>query len=121
PTDTGAAIACLAVSKDGATLAAGGGDGKVRLYKAADGAAITTAIAHGAAITSIAFSPDNKLLLTSGADKTTRLWEIATGTELQRFTGAAGPTGVAFSIDGKSAIIGEDNGHLRVLPIAVVA
>src|SRR5262249_17235202 len=61
----------LAFSPDGATLATGSYDGKVRLWDVAGRRPRGQPLAHGVgAVSACAFSPDGKLLATGGWDQT---------------------------------------------------
>ena len=73
----------VAFSPDGKLLAAGYGDGYVRLWNPATGQAIGSPLLADSGpqpgVSGVAFSPDGKLLATAGGDGYVRLWNPATG------------------------------------------
>ncbi|NIP95441.1 MAG: hypothetical protein GWO24_19165, partial [Akkermansiaceae bacterium] len=106
---TGESIWCMAVSRDGRTLAAGGGS--VFLWDVSD---ITNPRAlvpltadrggHEGEISCIAFSSDGRRLASGSQDRTVRLWDIADRTGPARLATLASHddlvAGVAFGADG---------------------
>ena len=111
----------VAFSPDGKLLAAGYGDGYVRLWNPVTGqpvgAPLPVDTGSGGSVFVVAFSPDGKLLATGDADGTVRLWNPAT----QQAVGAplrADPggdvIGMAFSPDGKLLATADSDGYLRL-------
>ena len=97
-------------SPSGTLLAAGGGDGTVRLWNPATGQPVgaplraTSSTVYGAP--AVAFSPNGTLLATGELDGTVRVWNPAAdrpvGAPLQTGSGPdGGVIGVAFSRSGK--------------------
>lgn len=76
---------CVAISDDGATVAVGGNDKRVHLYKLAPGGALTagpvTAEA-GAAVSVVAVSPDGSKVAMGDATREVRLYAAADGAPL---------------------------------------
>ena len=72
----------VAFSPDGALLAVGTLDGKIRLWNAhklSDGQksrALRALDEHDAGVTGVAFSPDGTLLASASHDSTVRLWGV---------------------------------------------
>jgi WD40 repeat protein len=92
----------VAYASDGALLAAGGWDGRVRLVEVASGALLRTIDAHRHQVHGVAFSPDGRLLA-SGAMAEVRVWSVEDGSQVRRVVppGDAGwIDDVAFSPDG---------------------
>ncbi len=116
-------------SPDGKVLAAGYGDGYLRLWNPATGQAIGSPLladtSPQAGVSGVAFSPDGKLLATAGGDGYVRLWNPATGqpagAPLPAHIGTL-PTGdvlawsdvVAFSPDGKLLATAGGDGYVRL-------
>ncbi len=106
----------LAFSPDSRSIAAGFGDGSVRIFSI-EGGPGRVLVGHTEAVQGLAFSPDGEYLLSGSADKTARLWDVASGQEVGRFTTLAGINSVAFTGDGVQAIIGSDDDVARMWDI----
>jgi cytochrome c len=72
-------IIALAVSSDGALLAAAGIRGSVTVIERKTRTIQTTLIGPGLPVWSVAFFPDNRTLLTGGADRMLRRWSAISG------------------------------------------
>lgn len=107
-------ILCLAVSKDGKQLAAGGCDRMVHVFDLSKGygnVKETQAFEnHADWVFDVAFSPDGKFLLSASRDKTAKVWDLENKVSLLTFPGhQAAVYGVSISEDGKTAYsVGED-------------
>jgi len=87
----------------------------VRLWDAATGKPLGTAMHHQNQVTAVAISPDSKTVLTGSHDKTARLWDAATGKPL----GAVlqhqyAVVSVAYSPDGKTVLTGSHDKTARL-------
>jgi WD40 repeat protein len=92
------AIADLAFSPDGRTLAIAGFDAVIRLFDWTSGKLLMTCEGHKGAVTSVAFAPDGHTFASTSFDKTVRLWETSTGKTVETLKGHEGPvTQVAFA------------------------
>ncbi|MFF3619433.1 WD40 repeat domain-containing protein [Streptomyces sp. NPDC002467] len=116
-------VAALAVSPDNTLLAAGCGDGRVRLWNAVTRQRIHKTLTghknrpgYGPGVYSVAFSPDGTLVAGGGTDGAVLLWNTATrrphGQPLE------GPPcdilSIAFSPDGSLLAAGDSKGRLRL-------
>ncbi|MEV7812001.1 trypsin-like peptidase domain-containing protein [Streptomyces flaveolus] len=97
------AVAAVAYSPDGRTLATGSYDRTTRLWDPATGRTRHVLKGHTDQVYAVAFSPDGATLATTGRDGTTWLWDVATGAPRARLGGHDGEvTSVAFSPDGRT-------------------
>jgi len=78
PAELAGARACraLAFSRDGTTLACGGGDGAIRLWDLSASPAVEREplLGHTSSVNALRFSPGRDLLASASADKSLRLW-----------------------------------------------
>ncbi|HLU68608.1 MAG TPA: WD40 repeat domain-containing protein, partial [Kofleriaceae bacterium] len=98
-------IAAVAVSRDGARVAAAAEDGTALVWSLAAPAEPVVIQAHDGAVASVVFSPDGSRLWTSGGDPWLRAWNPADGALIKEMTAADGLTVqlMALSPDGKRA------------------
>jgi RNA polymerase sigma factor (sigma-70 family) len=82
----GDAVASVAFSRDGETLAAGLG-GTIRVWDATTGKERSSAIGHEHFVSAVAVSEDGKVVATGGADGAVILWDFAGATEKRRLLG----------------------------------
>src|SRR5262249_45551354 len=112
-----------AFSPDDALVAAGAGDGAVRIYKVATGEKVADWPGHPGEVTALAFSPDGKLLSSASWDAplearggTLRLREVASGRDVATFNGGnvASLNAVVFPPDGANVIAGARGGIVSI-------
>jgi cytochrome c len=72
-------IIALAISRDGALIAAAGIRGAVAVIDRRERKVVHTLVGPGLPVWSAAFFPDNRTLLTGGADRVIRRWDATTG------------------------------------------
>jgi cytochrome c len=70
-------LVSLALSHDGATVAAGGAGGTIMLRHAADASFIRALYAHQGPVFALAFAPDDRRLWSGGLDGMIRQWDTA--------------------------------------------
>jgi RNA polymerase sigma factor (sigma-70 family) len=85
----GESAAAVAFSPDGAWLASGGWDKRIRLWDPKTGKEVRTLLGPQRGVWALAFSANGKLLAGAGLDKVVYLWEPATGKEMGRLQGFA--------------------------------
>ncbi len=105
----------VALSADGALLAAAMPTGEVRVWRVADRTPLSTLRGHSGAVWGVALSGNGRLVASGGVDGTVRLWDAASGqltATLRGHTGAA--RAVAVSEDGRLVVSGGVDGTVRV-------
>jgi hypothetical protein len=107
-------VACIALAQDGRVLAAGGGDGRIRLWDPAAGQELGELPGHAGGVTALAFGCDGLVLASGGRDGAVRLWDRERRKELKAFTGHAGPVAaVAFAPDNRTVASGGADQAIR--------
>lgn len=106
--DTDDSVLCLAVSKDGKKLAAGGADRLARVWDLGDGATAArlehTIGVHADWVQGVAFAFDGRVLLTASRDKTAKSFDLKKQTPLVNFADHQAPVhAVGARADGKIA------------------
>ncbi|MEZ4868244.1 MAG: BTAD domain-containing putative transcriptional regulator [Caldilineaceae bacterium] len=118
-TDTFRSMTCVAFSpqRDPAQqlLAAGSGDGTIRLWQVADRLPSGICIGHTSYVWAVAFSPDGQWLASAGEDATVRLWNAQTSQLRHTFVGhTLWLKSVAFSPDGRLLASSGGDGTVRL-------
>jgi hypothetical protein len=100
-------VESLAVSPDGAFVAAGYRDGKIRLWDLHTGRLERLFEGHTLQVKALAFQPGGHQLASGGRDGTVRLWAVDTGEQLRQMSGPAKEVRcLAFSPDGQTLASG---------------
>jgi len=106
---------CVAVSYDGASLAAGTSDGEVWHWRIADRTPQLAIRGHAGPVYGIALSADGRLLASGGEGGMVRLWHVFGGRALATLLGHEGIVwGVALSGDGHLLASGGADGTVRL-------
>jgi WD40 repeat protein len=104
----------IAVSPDGALLAAALDDGTVRLWDARAERLKSRIAAHKGPVRSIAFNHDGTMFATAGEDGLVKLWDPLTSKDIDWLDLRVPVHAVAFSPDGMRIATGDGNGAVRV-------
>ena len=109
----------VAISRDGATVAAGLGNGQVELWEMERGTSIGTLEHSRMWVTAVAFSPDGRSLAAGSEDQIIKVWDVETQApvatwEVAKMGNGLGSTLVDFSPDGTMLVSGFDDGTVRL-------
>ena len=108
-------VSAVALSPDGAVVAASLRGGAVDLWDRASGRQLQALASGDAGVQGLAFSPDSKMLLTGGGNNAARLWNVPDGQLVRTITGHTAPIqGVAFSPDGTRILTGSEDKTARL-------
>jgi WD40 repeat protein len=115
PANPKPSVGGLSLTRDGRTLVAAGGDGKIRVIDFATGNVQRILSGHANVVYRAVFSSDEKLLASSSRDRTARIWNVATGEQLHELGGfRCSVKAVAFSPDGKTLGASGNDGMLKL-------
>jgi WD40 repeat protein len=112
----------VAISKDGRTAIFAGipthvigvrADTTLKLWDIASGRELRSFIGHPKEVHSVALSSDGRAALSGSMDSTLKLWDITSGRELRTFHQPMLVQSVAFSPDGRTALV--SRGTLPIL------
>jgi WD40 repeat protein/Mg-chelatase subunit ChlD len=109
------ALACIAFSPDGRTIASASYDGTAKLWDAETGTETRTLRGHTELVSSVAFSPDGRTIASGSGDNTVKLWDVETGTEIRTLRGHSGIVlSVAFSPGGRTIASGSGDNTMKL-------
>jgi WD40 repeat protein/tRNA A-37 threonylcarbamoyl transferase component Bud32 len=111
---------CGVLSRDGSIAAAGGVDGRFKVWRTTDGAELhcLSTAPSVSTIRSLAISSDGKLLAIGQIDRVIRIWSIETGVEIDTRIGhEEAVSGLQFSPQGDRLHSSSWDGTLRSWPI----
>jgi WD40 repeat protein/transcriptional regulator with XRE-family HTH domain len=109
------AVNCVAVSADGAQVAAGTLGGDVRVWQVADRMPLVSVHGHSGSVGGVALSADGRIIASGGFDGTVRLWDAQTGRPCVTLQGHAGGVfDVALSGDGQIVASCGNDGTVRL-------
>jgi len=110
----GGAVWCAGYSPDGQTLASGGGDHVLRLWRVADGEELRALRGHTAEVMCLAWRPDGQALASGGGEGVVLVWEVGAGGLRHQLRGhGAGVLSLAWHPSGQTlASAGQDGAVL---------
>ncbi len=108
-------VTTVAFSREAGLLAAGGGDGIVRLYRMSDGRLLRTLEGHQNGVRSVSFDPTGRTLASGSWDQTVKLWESSSGKLLRTLEGHQnGVSSVSFDPTGRTLASGSDDNTVKL-------
>ena len=109
----------IAVSPNGAIIAAGQGFGSIGLYQSTDGTLLRTLTGLTGFVRSVAFSPDGLTVAAGSVDGMIKLWNATDGALVRTLTGHTDVVySVAFSPDGRTLASGSGDYTVRLWMVA---
>ncbi len=117
-TETFSNVMDVAISSDGALLAAGSADGQIMIWRLADGLLLHSIEGHTGWVESICLSPDGRLLASTGEWEeggTIALWDVQSGQALAKMqvtNHSSFPQTVSFSPDGRTLASGNSDANV---------
>lgn len=111
-------VTTLVASPDGASVALGSVDNKVRVVSADRGRDVFIGRSHTDSVTALAWSRDSRTLATGSADASVKRWDARSGTERQTLQPVRSTvTSIAFSPDGRWIAVAAVDLSIRVFDV----
>jgi WD40 repeat protein len=108
-------ITSAAFSADSALVVTACADATAKVWRAADGRAVSILSGHEDMVVNAIFSPDGRRVLTVSADGAARVWDWVGGRLLQTFRGRqAALTSGTFNQDGSLVLTTSSDGAARI-------
>jgi WD40 repeat protein len=118
----GGAVGCVALTRDGKTLATGGADGQIKLWDLASWQRRVTLAGYAGPIQCLVFTPDGALVASAGADGVVKLWDTAGRHEPVRLGGFQRPVRcLVVSSDGRWLAAADEWSQIRVWDLRTYA
>jgi WD40 repeat protein/transcriptional regulator with XRE-family HTH domain len=109
----------VALSADGAIVAAGTSTGDVLIWRVADRTLLTALRSPSSGILGVALSADGGLVTAGGYDGIVRVWDIPAGRLVFRADGHGGPVyGIALTADGRFVASGSTDETVKLWEVA---
>jgi WD40 repeat protein len=110
-------LSALAISSDGATVAAAYIDGSIAFFSSRDGKLTGTLPAGIHPVTQLIFSPDASVLAGSDSSRTLWLWDVTSKTPNVVISMRSDPTGLKFSKSGNLLAVRNEDAGVTVLDV----
>ena len=108
------AVWTVALSPDGARLAAASDNHVVTIWNPASETAIATLAGHTDRVVAATFSPDSRYLVSGSWDGTAKLWDVGQQRLIRTMNVRKGVSSLAFSSDGTRLAVGSANKTITV-------
>ena len=108
-------------ANDGETIAAGIGDGSVRIWNIDKQEVVRSFKAHAGNVWNVKFHPSRNLFATAGDDSWVKLWDLEDFSAKQGWKLDNTVRAIAFSPDGKTLAAGDRDGELHIYDIQTYA
>ncbi len=106
-------------SRDGSLIVSSGGDGTVRIWRAADGSEIRTIRIPEVRLRYASLDGAAKRLITACSDNSVRIWDVAAGTEIRKIEGLGERIlSAAFAPAGDRILATDEDKTIRVWDVA---
>ncbi len=113
------AVRSLAFAPDGATIAGGLDDCRIRLWNRADRSLRADLPGHPQSGYALAYSPDGRLLASGGFDGVVQLWDTSTGQLVGSIPGfSSAVRDIVFSPDGATMATASNDTTVRLIDVA---
>jgi WD40 repeat protein len=99
-------VSSVAVTPDGRRAISASWDGTLRIWDLVTAQELVVLDGLGRSFTSVAVSPDGQLAVSTSEDSTVRLWDLATGRISNTLKVGSLVRSVAFTPDGRNAVLG---------------
>jgi WD40 repeat protein len=110
-------VTSASFSKDSKRVITADSDGLARIWRAADGALLTS-LAHGAPLATANLGPNGRIAVTAGRDGSARLWDVRRGIELHRLSHEGPVNDARFSPNGRLVITASDDRSAAIWRVA---
>ncbi len=111
-------VTAVAYSPDGRIALAGYMNGRLAFWEVSTGRKIRSFKAHSSWIQEVAFSPDGKKAISGSSNRNVKVWRVSSGARIGSVRGSRvrgqnwSNTTVAFSLDGRFALLGSKDTQL---------
>lgn len=107
----------LAFSKNGGSLASGGEDGSVCVWKLPNPKLVSRLKGHTKPVTAVAFGREESFVVSMSTDKTVRTWNVPEAKPIQSMSIPALPQSISISADDKSLAVATNDKNVPIFDL----